>query len=309
MTAWDPEVLSRIHHLHLVAARVVDGLFQGGHRSLRLGPDIEFADYKEYTPGDPLRDLDWRVLARADRYVVRRYEAETDLACTLVVDASGDLGTGRRGPYGRPPLTGTKFGYTITLAATLAYYLHRAHEPVGLAIMGGEGAPFDRVPARSGAGHLAQIFGALASLRPSGVADIAAAVGRVAPGVRRRSLVAIVSDFMEDAAAWRPSLAALARRRTDLVAFHVLDRQELELDYEDPTVFYSPEDGDELIVDAPAAREAFRGVVHEWFDEVRGGVREHRGRYYPCWTDAPLEATLRQMIGGVISGQPAGARR
>ncbi len=299
MTIWDADALNRLRTLHLLATNVVDGILHGAHRSSRVGPNVEFADYKEYTPGDPLRDLDWRVLARSDRYVVRRYEAETDLTCYILFDASGDLATGRQGPYGRPPLEGSKFGYALTLAATLAYFLHKQQEPVGLAVMGGEGAPMSLVPARSGRTHLAQIFGVLASLRPAGVADIGQALGRIAPGIRRRSLVTLVSDFMEEPAAWIPSLSALSRRRTDLVAFHVLDRQELSLDYEQPMIFYSPEGGDQLVIDPVSAAPDFAGVVSEYLSEVRGAVVSHRGRYYPSWTDVPLESTLRSMILGV----------
>lgn len=304
MTLWDPDALSRIQYLHLVATRVVDGLLHGNHRSRRVGSNVEFADYKEYSPGDPLRDLDWRVLARNDRYVVRRYEAETDLACYIVFDASGDLATGRRGPYGRPPLEGSKFGYALTLAATLATFLQRHQEPVGLMVMGGGGSPGGRnivVPARTGRTHLAQIFGVLATLVPGGVADLGQAVARVAPHIRRRSLVAVVSDFMEEPAGWIPSLSALARRRTDLVAFHVLDRQELSLDYDQPIVFYSPEGGGDLVVDPVTAAPDFAAVVSEFLGEVRGAVVSHRGRYYPAWTDTPLDRVMRPMIAGTLS--------
>ncbi len=301
MTLWDPEALSRIQYLHLAATRVVDGLLHGHHRSRRLGADVEFADYKEYSPGDPLRDLDWRVLARSDRYVVRRYEAETDLACYILFDGSGDLATGSRSPYGRPPLEGSKFGYALTLAATLATFLQRHQEPVGLLVMGGAGGPSTVVPARTGRTHLAQIIGALASLVPGGVADLGRAVARVAPHIRRRSLVTVVSDFMEPPEGWVPSLAALARRRTDLVAFHVLDRQELSLDYEQPLVFYSPEGGGELIVDPLSAAADFGEVVSGFLGEVRSAVRSHRGRYYPAWTDTPLHRALRPMIAGTLS--------
>jgi len=300
MTVWDPDALSRIQHLHLVATRVVDGLLHGNHRSTRVGPNVEFADYKEYSPGDPIRDLDWRVLGKADRYVVRRYEAETDLACYIIFDASGDLSTGRRGPYGRPPIEGSKFGYALTLTATLAYFLHRQQEPIGLMVMGGEGQKNVLVPARSGRSHLAQIFGVLASLVPGGRADLGRAIASVAPRVRRRSLVAVVSDFMEEPEGWVSSLGALAKRRTDLVAFHVLDRQEMSLDFEQPTIFYSPEGGGDLVVDPVTAAPDFAGVVSEFLTEVRGAVVTNRGRYYASWTDRSLESVMRPMIHGVI---------
>ena len=299
---WDPETLTRIHHLHLQATQRVAGPMQGGHRSSRVGADVEFADYKEYTPGDALKDLDWRVMARSDRLVVKRYEAETELACYLIVDASGDGGTGwtgRHRPQALEGFDGTKFAYGISLAATLACFLQRQQEPVGLSIMGGEGAPVSFMPARSNRSHLAQLFGVLASLRPGGRGDIGEAIGRIAPRLRRRSLVIVISDLMEEPSQWLPTLTALGRRRTDLAVFHLLDRKELEMDYEDPLILYSPEGGEPLPVDPRGVAPAFRDVVREYLLEVEGGVVAQRGRYYATWTDRPMEGVLRRMLGGV----------
>ena len=113
---WDAEVLARVRHLHMRARHLTDALLTGPHRSRRVGQAIEFADYQEYVPGMDLRGLDWRVWGRSDRLVVRRYEAETELPCTLVVDLSGDLGTGETTRTAYPPLEGSKAGYAIMLA-------------------------------------------------------------------------------------------------------------------------------------------------------------------------------------------------
>lgn len=298
-TLWDPEVLGRIARLHLVANKVVDGLLHGVHRSRRTGPNVEFADYKEYAAGDDLRHLDWRVLARSDRHVIRRYEAETELACYLVVDVSGDLGTGAGGRYQRPPLEGSKFAYAVTLAATLATFLQRHQERVGLALMGGEGAPWRFVPARGGRSHLAQLFGVLASVRPAGVADLGTALSELAPRLPRRALVVLVSDLMEDAAAWAPALQGLARRRTDLVAFHLLDRRELSMDYAEPLVFYSPEGGDALPLDPAGIRDEFVRVVEGWQRECRAALEGAGGRYLPVWTEGEMDRVLRRALRGL----------
>ncbi|MCB9745344.1 MAG: DUF58 domain-containing protein [Alphaproteobacteria bacterium] len=299
MILWDPEILSRIRHLHLVATRTVEGLLHGTHRSHRVGANIEFADYKEYAPGDSLRDLDWKVLARADRLVVRRYQVETELSSVLVLDASGDLATGEAGPDAPlPELSGSKFGYALVLTATLVWYLHKHQEPVGLAIVGGEGVPERFIPPRSSASHVARIFGALAQVRPGGRAGLGEALAALGPRMRRRSLVILVSDFMEEPAEWVPALSAMARRRTDLVALHVMDRRELSLDFEQPAIFYSPEGGEPLPVDPVGVADEFNAVLRDWWVEVREGVAGHRGRYYPCWTHLPMELSLRLLIMG-----------
>ena len=283
-----------------MAERTVEGLLHGDHRSRRIGASVEFADYKEYAPGDNLRDLDWRVLARSDRHMIKRYEVETELRCTVVLDASGDLGTGTGGPYGLPPLEGSKFGYALTLTACLLWFLHKHQEPVGLAVVAGRGREGTRYfPPRGGRSHQARLFGELASLAPGGRADLRQALGVVAPRLRRRSLVLLVSDFMEEPSRWGPALAALSKRRTELRAFHLLDRRELELDFEQPALFFSPEDGLREEVDPVAQLEEFGRVRDEWMLEVKRALQSHRGRYQACWTDQPLAPVLRRVIGAV----------
>ncbi len=298
MNAVEPEVLSRLRHLRLVATRIVDGFMAGSHRARRLGANVEFAEFKDYTPGDPLRDLDWKVLAKTDRLVTRRYQAETELACHLVLDASGDLSTGSHGAHSRPPLAGSKFGYALCLTATLAAYLERHGEPIGLHIVAGDGIVHRDIPARTGKKHLAQIFLALAALQPSGKADLAATLGPIADKSRRRSLVVVISDFMEEPAHWLPSMRAFGGRKTDLVALQLADRKELSLDFQTPAVFWSPEDDSQLAVDPIGAAPEFKAVVSDFLNEVRGGIREHGGRHILAWTDESLDGPLRRLIGG-----------
>ncbi len=293
---WDADVLARIRQLQLVARRVVDGMLVGGHRSRRVGSDIEFADHKEYAPGDSPRDIDWKVLARSERLVVKRYQLETELSCMLVLDASGDMGTGERGRHGRPPIEGSKLGYALCATACLAWFMSRSREPVGLVVLGQEPV---FLPARQGEAHLARILGVLASLRPGGEAGLGPAMSRIGSHVRRRSLVVLVSDFMEEPQGWVPELSALRRRKTDVAALHVMDRRELDLDFEDPALFFSPEGGDALPLDPVGAREEFLVVKQQWMDEVRGGLVQHGARYAEAWTDAPLEQLLRRVVGAL----------
>src|SRR5688500_18655 len=137
----------------------------GEHRSRRVGQAVEFADYQEYLPGMDLRHVDWRVWGRSDRYVVKRFETETELACTVVLDLSGDLSTGDRAKFSFPDLDKSKAGYAITLAATLLYFLHRHGEPVGLEIVAGHDVAWPSMPPRSSRNHLQQLFVALASAK------------------------------------------------------------------------------------------------------------------------------------------------
>jgi uncharacterized protein (DUF58 family) len=284
---WDPRVLERIRHLHLHARQAVAGLWHGPQRSIRTGHDVEFADYKPYDLGDALRDVDWRVLARSDRLVVRRYRAEMELPVTVVLDASADLGS-----------TSEKFELAVRLAATLAYFLHLDGEPVGLIVGAGENVPLRRLPARRGRRHLAQVFTTLAMVQPAGRAGLDTLFRDVGGRLGARSLVAVVSDFMEDPAGWTASLAALTRNRVDLRALHVYDPAELELRYDAPLRLRSPETSAELPVDPEAARGLFAEVVGEYFAEVRGAVQARRGRHYDVAVGADLGTLLAHFVEG-----------
>jgi uncharacterized protein (DUF58 family) len=299
---WDPAVLARVRHLHLRARTLTDALMMGEHRSRRVGQAVEFADYQEYVPGMDLRGLDWRVWGRTDRYVVKRFETETELPCSVVLDLSADLGTGQ-GASGTalPDLDGSKAGYAITLAATLLYFLHRHGEPVGLELVAGTGMQHRSLPPRGGRNHLQMCFMSLAGCRPMGRAELLPALSHVGRRVRRRSFVAVLTDGMEEPSGWLPALGAFARRGADLRVFHLYDPGEWTLAFERPALFYSPEGGGELPVDPQGAREAFAEVAAEFEREVRGGVVRWGGRYIPVSTKRSMDVVLRQAISGDVA--------
>lgn len=296
--AWDAEVLSRVRHLHLRARVLADRLLLGQHRARRVGQAIEFADYQDYVPGMDPRRIDWRALARSDRLLVRRYETETELPCTVVLDLSGDLGTGRTGRGGLPDLLGSKAGYAITLAATLLTWLHRQGEPVGLRLIGGEGIRHADLPPRRGRVHLQLQLLTLAQARPGGKAELGAALAALGARTRRRSLVAVLTDGMEEPATWLPALQSFARRGTDLRFVHLWDRKELQLGFDGAALFYSPEGGEALAIDPKGARAEFREVVQGWLSEVRGGVIAAGGQYVAGASDEPMERLVHRIARG-----------
>ncbi len=302
---WDAHALARIRQLHLRARVLTDALLMGEHRSRRVGQAVEFADYQEYQPGMDIRGLDWRVWGRSDRYVVRRFETETELPCSVVLDLSGDMGTGRASTHGIPGWEGTKAAYAVVLAATLLYFLHRHGEPVGLEIVAGRDMAHSSFATRGGKNHLQAMFHALAVAQPAGVADLVPALARVGGRTRRRSWVAVISDGMEEPAHWLPSLSALARRGVDFRFLHVHDPAEWSLEFRRSAQFFSPEGGDALAVDPGPARAAFRSVVEEYVAEVQSGVTRWGGRYLAAPTNGSMESLLRAAIQGVA---PRGGR-
>lgn len=289
---WDAEVLERIRSLYLHARQASAGVYLGARRSIRSGHDVEFMDYKPYDAGDSLRDLDWRVLGRSDRLVVRRYRAETELAVTLLFDASGDLGSTR-----------VKFETAVRLCATLAYLLHLGGDPVGLVIGGGEGVIARWIPPRAGRVHLGRLFVELARVRPAGRAGLGNLFRDVGARLGLRTLVAVVSDFMEEPATWTPALSALVRNRVDLRAFQVYDRAELGLRFDAPVRLHSPETGAEIPVDPVAARGLLAAEAESFFAEVRSAVLARRGRYLPVPAGDDLAPLIARFVAG--EGQAA----
>ena len=226
---WDADVLARIQALELHARALVDGYVHGAHASHQVASNVEFSDFKEYAPGDPLRDLDWRVLGRSDRLVVRRHRAEHELTTTLVVDASGDLATGASGGWPTAegsPFHGSKWGYAAVLTATLAYWLLRQGEPVGLQVLGGDRVEWRTLPPRTGDSQLARILGVLAALDPAGERGWRGLSGWAAasPAAARRA-----RERPHGRALGLGTGAAGAAGATGLRVVHLHDRDELAM--------------------------------------------------------------------------------
>ncbi len=300
---WDPEVVERIAALSLRARRTVSGLRLGVHASARVSANVEFADYKEYSQGDLIRDLDWRVAARSDRLVVRRHRAEEELGCLIVLDASADLLTGGgaawpRPARGRPPLEGNKWGYAVVLAACLAWAMVRRGEPVGLLMLGGEGVPWPYLPLRGGDAHLSRIFAVLAATLPAGRASLGAELRTLGARVRPRTLVALISDLMEEPAEWGPSMRALGHRHVDLRALHVYDEAEWAFRVEGPARYRSPEGGAALPADPADVAPAIGAVVAGYLAEVRGHVHAAQGRHLLAPTSGDMAALLARVLRG-----------
>lgn len=314
MTLWEPEVLARIRHLALVARHAVEGVQHGHHPSRAIGSSVEFEDYKEYAPGDPLSKLDWRVAARTDRLVVRRHRAESQLPCWIALDASGDMSTGvsslgHDGP--RPPLDGSKMGFALCLAATLSWYLTLQGEPAGLALLGGAGAPWTVLPPRLGRHHLGRALGALASVQPAGRADLGPGLTSLARRLRRSSLVILISDLMEEPEHWGPALRAIGQRRGELRVLHLQDPGELDLQYPRVARFFSPEGGEVVPLDPAESRAEFRAVVADWRRELERLVVSWHGHYLPVSTNRPLSEPLLRLLrtasGRSLGGLGGGA--
>ncbi len=287
-SALDPETAKRVAGLTFQARKAVDGLLAGIHRSPHRGASVVFVEHREYRPGDDLRLLDWRAYARSDRHQIKRFEQETHLRASLVLDRSGSMayaGEGRE----------TKAQHAATLLGALAFILIRQGDAPGLSVVS------DRVdktlPARTKPTHLEEVLRELAQPVPERApTQLANALTEIAERAGRRGLVAIASDLLDfDERALEP-LSFLTGRSHDVVVFHVLDPDELELPFSDPARFVGLEGEPSIDADPDALRESYLKEIDAFLASCRARCGAVGARYVLARTDEPVETTLAAVL-------------
>lgn len=282
----DPAALMSIRSLELRARAVVEGFWSGMHRSPYHGFSVEFTEYRQYTPGDDPRYLDWRVFARSDRYFIKKYEDETNLRVHLLVDQSRSMDFSSRG-Y-------TKATYAATLAATLAYFLYLQGDAVGLLTF--EESVREYLPARHRVGHLRQLM--LSLERPSSgrSTDLVAPLERITSLIRKRGLVILLSDFLAATDRLEKNLVALTACGHEVNVFHVADPAELNLGIETPSLFEDVESNRTLYIDPPAARAAYTKKFETHRAALQATCRKLGVSYHELSTGQPLELALFEFL-------------
>ncbi len=268
------------------ARQVVEGTISGLHRSPFHGFNVEFAEYREYSPGDDLRRLDWRVLGRTDRFFVKQYEEESNLRATLVLDCSASM------RYGSGPLT--KFEYAGIAAASLATLLVEQQDPVGLAL-------FDRqtgevLPPAATQAQLARVIGLLEQAKPDRETDLGSVLQVLCEKIKKRGMTIIVSDLLTDLDSFYDGLRRLQYRGHEVLVIHVLDRDEIDLPFNDLIMFRDIEGSEELLAEPWAFRKAYQAAMQEFIDGVRRGCGDRGIDYLSLRTDQPLAEVLSHYL-------------
>jgi uncharacterized protein (DUF58 family) len=279
----DPKVLDRVEGLDLKARLIVEGYVTGLHKSPFRGFSVEFAEHREYVPGDDVRFLDWKVFGRSDRLYVKRYEEETNLETQLVLDVSASMGYGAEGAH-------SKLDYARWGAAALAWLLTQQQDAVGL-------VTFDdhvrkTLPPASNPVHLRTLFAALDAAEPSGTTGVGRALKDVAEVLRRRGLVVLFSDLLDDERATLEGLAQVRHRGHEVILFHVLDHEERTFPFERLARFEGLEGAAAVVADPVALREAYLGEVSAFERRMRRACQRHRVDYVPLDTAEPLGTVL-----------------
>lgn len=292
-----PEALLTIRSLELRARVVVEGFWSGLHRSPYHGFSVEFTEYREYSPGDDPRYLDWKVYGRSDRYCLKKFEDETNLRCLLLVDQSRSMTYGS-GAY-------TKAQYAATLAATLGYFLHQQGDATGLLTF--DESIREYLPARHRTGHLRQLMHALEKPAGGRATDLVTPVRRAAEIFRKRGMVVMISDFLAPIEALDQSLTLLAAAGHEVCVFQVLDPREARLDLDGPLVLEDLESGRTVQVDPAAARPGYLKLLEEHTAAVRGLCGRLGASWQRLTTDEPLERALHGYLQS--RGRPSARMR
>ncbi len=283
-----PDLLARIDRLDLDARQVVEGYLAGRHRSPRHGFAVEFAQHREYAPGDDLRHLDWKVFARTERYHLKQYEQETNLVAWLLVDASESM---RVGTVRRPDGSAVaKFDVAATLAAALAHLVTGQADSVGLQILDATRRP--GLKASGSTGRVRDVVRQLAGGPGQGTADVGKGLLDLGGSLGRRAVVFLFSDLLDDPAGLAAGLRVLRAHRHEAVVFQVLDAAELDFPFRHPTLFRGLEGEPELNTDPLSIRDGYLKAFGEHLAAVDEVCRVAGADVIRVRTDDDLGAVL-----------------
>lgn len=282
-----PETLARLRNLEYAARQKVEGSITGRHKSPYKGFSVEFAEHRQYVPGDDIKDIDWKVLGKSDRYYIKQYDEETNLRSYLLLDASGSMRYRGR--------TTSKFEYARGLAASMAYLLLHQQDSVGLFTY--DTAVRHFIPPRQSAKHLMVLMEQLENLEPGGETALAPIWHDVAERIRRRGVVFVLSDLFDDPKALAPALQHLRYRKHEIVLFHIMAPEELEFPFRHWSEFRDLElEGNKLLVEPLAIRDEYLRQVKLFIEQLKEVAGSMQIDYVPLNTEEPYDRALSKFL-------------
>ena len=297
----EPEALQKLGDLELIAREIVEGLRVGSHRSQLRGFSTEFAHHRQYSPGDALRTIDWRVYGRTEKYYTKLYEAETNYDCYLLLDASASMN------YSSAKVS--KLEYAKFLAAGLAYIVLKQRDSVGLSIFDSEVQAY--LPPRSTMGILLQMEQLLRDIHPTPKSTVGKQLHDIAVMLKRRSFVIVISDLLSDVDEILSGLDHLRFDGHNVIVLHTLDPYELKFPFKGAWQFDGLEGEEPLITQAERIQEDYLTSFNEYMDALQKGCIASHIDYHTVDTSRPLDAVLGEFFHdreSLMSGKAAGAR-
>jgi uncharacterized protein (DUF58 family) len=289
----DPTTLAKVRNLELEARLVVEGFLSGMHKSPYHGFSVEFAQHREYVPGDDIKHVDWKVYGRTGRFYLKQYEEETNLACWLLVDASESMRYGSMpSKEGKDLLT--KYDYACLVAAALAYLVLHQQDSVGLITFDSQVRCLTKPSSQPS--HFKEIVHGLNRGCGGEKTSLAPIFHELAERVNRRAIIMLLSDLLDNPADILAGLKHLRYKRHEVVVFHVLDRAELEFPFQEATLFRGLEQLPELLTDPRSLRDGYLEQLGGFIKDVQRGCRDQNIDYLQLRTDIPVGTALSHYL-------------
>lgn len=278
----DPKVLASLDSLELRARVAVEGFLSGLHKSPHRGFSVEFNDYRNYYPGDDMRHVDWKLYAKSDKFYIKQYEDETNVRCFILVDISASMDYSSGGI--------TKLDYARTLAAALAYFINRQRDAVGLITFDDQIRDF--IPAKCRQLHLIRILRVLANVESGTKTDTVKPLSDLASHLRKKSLVILISDMLDDEKRVINALQNLRSMGNDVITFQIMDNAELNFPFTEASEFIDLESNESYITSPAAIKKAYLDNINEFLEYCRKQCQSSGVDYCLINTDSPLDEAL-----------------
>lgn len=283
-----PDTVSKLKGLELRARMVVEGFITGLHRSPYHGFSVEFAEHRQYMPGDNIKDIDWKVLAKTDRYYIKQYEEETNLKGYLLLDCSRSMAYSSDNRL-------SKFDYAGLLCGALSYMMLRQRDAVGLVTYDDKIRRY--IPPRSRSGHLHVLLNEISSQRPSDKTDISNALHQMAEQIKRRGLIVILSDLLDEPQKIISGLRHFRYYKHEIIVFHILDPRERDFNFGSEAIFKDMETGEEISTLPYQIKKDFSKQVASFVDEISSACRQANIDYHQIDTSMSFDRALYAFLG------------
>lgn len=281
-----PEAVKRVQRLELKARQIVEGFLSGSHRSPYFGQSVEFVQHRQYVAGDDVRHVDWKVWARQDKLVIKQYEEDTNLRCSLLIDSSASMRYGKK--------DSTKFDYACTLAACLALLVLRQQDAAGSVMF--DNSIRSRVPLRTSQKHLQDILVSLEESRPKEKTELSQVFKDIVQTFPKRGLMVLISDLLGAEESIVRGIATLRKAGHDVIVLHVLDDDEVDFPFSDPTRFEGLEVDDHLTCNPRALREGYLESLNRFLERVRRSCAASKSDYIFARTSDAPDAILSKIL-------------
>ncbi len=282
-----PGVIAKLSNMELVARLVVEGFITGLHKSPYHGFSVEFAEHRQYMPGDEIRHIDWKIYGKTDRYFIKQFEEETNLKATIILDASSSMGYASEKSI-------TKLAYGSYLAAALSYLMIQQRDAVGLAVYDEKIRSY--LPPRSTHSYLQQLLKELTAIVPGNKTRTAPSLHQIADRIKRRGLVIVISDLFDDPDAVMVALKHFRHTKNEVIVMHILDPIERSFAFGNDAIFKDMETGEQLMTHPWHIQRSYQTAMTKFLDHYRSECREHNIDYVLMDTTTPFDSALTEYL-------------